>query len=124
MTCRGCDLDLVLRQQELPNREEALELLKELANAATPARADVTYLLVVLQGFGRTRDWLSSIYDILACASWRKSSAGRSAASVRSRRTRASPSAGQGAETAHERDQGSRPLMTQSRCTRHAGGMG
>ena len=37
-----CDLDLVLRQQqELPNREEALELLKELANAATPARADV-----------------------------------------------------------------------------------
>ena len=39
----GCDLDLdlVLRQQELPNREEALELLKELANAATPARADV-----------------------------------------------------------------------------------
>ena len=35
------DFDLVLKQQELPNREEALELLKELANAATPARADV-----------------------------------------------------------------------------------
>ena len=38
MTCCGCDLDLVLRQQELPNHEEALELLKELANAATLAR--------------------------------------------------------------------------------------
>ena len=36
-----CDLDLVLRQQELPSREEALELLKELANAAAPARIDV-----------------------------------------------------------------------------------
>ena len=37
----GCDLDLdlVLRQQELPNREEALELLKELANAARETAA-------------------------------------------------------------------------------------
>jgi phosphoribosyl-dephospho-CoA transferase len=37
----ACDLDLVLRQQELPSRQEALELLRALANAAAPARIDV-----------------------------------------------------------------------------------
>ena len=37
----ACDLDLVLRQAELPSREEAIELLQELAQAAAPARIDV-----------------------------------------------------------------------------------
>jgi len=46
-----CDLDLVLRQQEPPSREEARELLKELANAAAPARIDV----MIETGWGGVR---------------------------------------------------------------------
>ncbi len=37
----ACDLDLVLRQEELPSREEARGLLQELVQAAAPAHIDV-----------------------------------------------------------------------------------
>jgi len=37
----ACDLDLVLRQEELPSREEAGGLLQELVQAAAPAHIDV-----------------------------------------------------------------------------------
>jgi phosphoribosyl-dephospho-CoA transferase len=46
-----CDLDLVLRQQELPSRQTAFEFLKELASAAAPARIDV----MIETGWGGVR---------------------------------------------------------------------
>ena len=37
----ACDLDVVLRQEELPGREKAIDLLRELVQAAAPAHIDV-----------------------------------------------------------------------------------